>query len=156
MTTKRLTASERESLVRLNIALEILHHEPEVLAARAAMVPGVRRDLAMLRAKIQATMGRIVTTVPDEQIRTYLNALHQASFTIGAKRPGKAREDREYGMWLPYEVLNTLLNGLHDHCMLCTLERDGRARCELRKGLDAIPNDVPARADGDCQYYALL
>ena len=67
METKRLTATERESLVRMNVALEILSVEPEILAQRSAMIPGAKRDLAMMRTKIGNLMGKYVLTIPPEQ-----------------------------------------------------------------------------------------
>ena len=74
MEQKRLTASERECLVRLNVALEILTKEPAGLAQRSAMVPGVRRDLAMMAAKINKLMDGFIDTIPNDQLLTYRRA----------------------------------------------------------------------------------
>lgn len=157
METKRLTATERESLVRMNVALEILSVEPEILAQRSAMIPGAKRDLAMMRTKIGNLMGKYVLTIPPEQYRTYINSLKMASYAIGVKRPGgTARDDKNYGLWLPNEVINGLVEGCHDHCMMCSLDRAERNCCSFRKTLDAIPNDAPQRDDGDCPYYAVI
>ena len=157
METKRLTASERESLVRLNVALEILTNEPAGLETRSALIPGAKRDLAMMKAKIGKLMGEYVLTIPPEQYKTYINALKMATYAIGVKRPGgQQRNDKDYGLWLPNEVINGLLEGCHDHCMMCSLDRDGRNRCPFRKTLDAIPNDVELREDGDCPYYTAI
>lgn len=53
MDKKRLTATEKESLQRLNIAFDILSHEKENLSQRAAMIPGAKRDMAMMATKIE-------------------------------------------------------------------------------------------------------
>lgn len=153
--TMRLTASERESLVCLNVALEILSKEGAALQRRAALIPGAKRDIAMLSAKITHLMEAFALTIPDAQARTYLNALRMADYVIGVRRPGPhGRDDRQYGMWLPNEVIGALLNGCHDHCMMCLDNKDARNRCALRKALDIIPNDCPQRDDGDCPYFS--
>lgn len=155
--TKRLTASERESLMRMNIALEILTREPANLAERSTLIPGAKRDLAMMSSKIRQLMDGYVRTIPPEQCRTYINSLKMAGYVIGAKRPGlREHDDRNYGMWLPYEVIHALLDGCHDHCMMCELDKVSRKRCLLRKALDIIPNDAEQSEEGDCPYYAVI
>lgn len=157
MATKRLTASEREGLVRMNVALEILTQEPAGLVQRSAMVPGAKRDLAMMATKIRKLMEGFTETIPDEQLLTYRRALQMTSYVIGMKKPVTSqRDETNYGMWLPYEVINTLLGGCHDHCMMCDLDTIGRKKCPLRKALTIIPNDVPDRNDGDCPYYTVI
>ena len=154
---RRLTASERESLLRLNVALEILMREPDTLAARAALVPGAKRDLGLLRAKIKTLMEGFTHTIPTEQLISYRNTLRMTSYIIGARRPGsRGRDWTNYGLWLSYEEINGLLEGCHDKCLTCALDTVGRRKCPLRKTLDAIPNDVSERADGDCPYFAML
>lgn len=155
--TRRLTASERESLLRLNVAHDILVQEPQHLQARSALVPGARRDLAMIAARIRTLMEGYTRTIPDDQMRTYVNSLVMASYVIGVRRPGGAeRDEREYGMWLPFAVLNELLGGCHDHCTMCNLDVTGRRACTLRRALDTIPNDVPQREDGECPYFTVI
>ncbi|MBQ3424413.1 MAG: hypothetical protein IJH38_04355 [Clostridia bacterium] len=155
--TKRLTASEREALLRMNMAADILMRDIHELDQRAKLVPYARRDLAMLAAVAKRLLTGFRDTIPEEQLRTYLNALSAASYVVGIKRPGApTRNEKDYGMWLPYEVLNALLAGCHDHCMMCDLDKAGRRACPLKKALDIIPNDSEDRPDGDCPYYTLL
>lgn len=157
MEQKRLTASERECLVRLNVALEILTKEPAGLAQRSAMVPGAKRDLAMMAAKINKLMDGFIDTIPNEQLLTYRRALQMTSYVVGVKKPATGpRDEKDFGMWLPFEVINTLLDGLHDKCMMCDLDTVGRKKCPLRKALTIIPNDIPERDDGDCPYYTVI
>ena len=158
MERKRLSASERDSLVKLNIVLEILRKDLNPLRTRLGSIPYAKRDLAMMASVIQKLMEKTNETIPDEQIMTYINALKMSSYVIGAKSPGKNKESnmKDYGMWLPYEILNHLFNGCHDHCLMCTLGTVERRQCILRKTLDAIPNDVPDREDGDCPYGTVI
>ena len=154
MDKKRLTATEKDALVRMNVVLEILAKEPENLAERAAMIPGAKRDLGMMAAKITKLMDAFAETIPQEQLKTYLNALVMADYVIGVRRPGPhGRDDKTYGMWLPNEVIGALLDGCKDHCMMCPDQLDARKRCRLRKALDMCPSDVQQRDDGDCPYF---
>ena len=156
MEKKRLTASEREALVRLSVALEILIGEPKHLTARAALVPGAKRDMAMMASRIRKLMEGFTATIPPEQLLIYRRALQMASYTVGVRRPGEPRDEKDYGIWLPWEVMNVLLQGCHDHCMMCDLDKGQRRACPLKKALDTIPNDQPDRSDGDCPYYTLV
>lgn len=156
-TTKRLTASEREALLRMNVAAEILMLDIHELDRRAALVPWGRRDLAMLSAVARRLLGDFARTIPPDQTKTYMNALAMVSYVVGVKKPGAmSRDEKNYGMWLPYEVLSALLAGCHDHCLMCDLDKSMRRACPLRKALDTIPNDTTDREDGDCPYYTIL
>ena len=156
-TKKRLTASERESLMRLNVAREILVQEPAHMRARTASVPGAKRDLAMMAAKIRKVMDGFEATIPADQMMTYIRNLNSASYMIGVRYPGpQKRDDVNYGLWIPYEVLNALLAGCHDHCMMCNADIVGQKRCRLRKALATIPNDSEERSDGGCPYFELM
>ena len=153
----RLTASDRESLIRLNIAYEILATEGEHLERRFRAIEGGKRDLGMLKAKIERIMVKVIDTIPDDQLQTYLRSLKMASYTIGIKKPGPmGRNNKDYGMWLSYEIINELLAGCHDDCMMCPADKAARRACKLRRGLEMIPNDAPEREDGDCPFYTLM
>lgn len=155
--TKRLTASERESLLRLNVAMEILILDVQQLAERAKLVPYARRDMAMIAKKAEALLKGFAATIPLEQAMTYRRALEMVSYTIGIKKPGHmGRDEKTYGMWIPFEVLNALLAGCHDHCLMCPSDKAQRRACRLRKALETIPNDTEEREDGDCPFYTLL
>ena len=153
----RLTASDREALIRLNIAYEILETEGEHLVRRFRAIPGGLRDLGMLKAKINKLMERVIDTIPDDQLMTYVRSLKMASYTIGIKKPGTmGRDEKNYGMWLSYEIINALLVGCHDHCLMCPADKAERRACGLRKALSNIPNDAPERHDGDCPFYTIM
>ena len=155
--TKRLTASERESLLRLNVAVDILAKEPEKIAVRARMIPYARRDLAMMRAKITKLLRQFLDTIPEQQKWSYVRSLDTASYVVGAKRPAGDIQDRKnYGTWISFADLNMLLAGCHDHCLMCPSDKAQRRACKLRKVLETVPNDTEDREDGDCPYYGLI
>lgn len=153
----RLTASDRESLIRLNVAYEIMETEGGQLDRRLRVINGGKRDYGLIKSRINKLMEGIVDTIPDDQLKTYINSLKMASYTIGIKKPGTmGRNEKDYGMWLSYEVINSLLSGCHDHCMMCPSDKAERRACKLRKALATIPNDAPDRNDGDCPFYTLM
>lgn len=158
MSTMRLTASERESLMRLNVAYEILSREGQYLNQRMGLIRYGRRDLGLLKAVIQRLMAGVIDTIPEKQMQTYIHSLEMVSYTVGARMPGEqnTQNTRDYGMWLPYEVINALLEGLHDHCMMCPADPAQRRACKLRKALTTIPNDAQEREGGDCPYYTVM
>lgn len=154
LSRKRLTGSEREALVNVNVALDLLMKSQDELKARAKTVPGGNRYIAMVIAKLTKLLGYFAATVPHEQLKTYLNNLNMASITVGVKNPANLgrRTGDEYGMWLSYEAIEQIINGCHDHCLMCALDRGERKRCKLKKAMDSIPNDLSPRED-DCPYF---
>ena len=157
METKRLTASEREALLRLNVAMEIIILDLKCLDQRSKLVPYARRDLAMMARRAEKLLRGFAATIPEAQLMTYRRALEMVSYVVGVKRPGQAvRDEKNFGMWLPYEIINALLGGCHDHCLMCPADKAQRRACRLRKALETIPNDAEDREDGDCPFYTLL
>ena len=157
METKRLTASEREALLRLNVAMEIIILDLKCLDQRSKLVPYARRDLAMMARRAEKLLRGFAATIPEAQLMTYRRALEMVSYVVGVKRPGQAvRDEKNFGMWLPYEIINALLAGCHDHCLMCPADKAERRACGLRKALETIPNDAEDREDGDCPFYTLL
>lgn len=155
--TKRLTASEKEILMRINVAMEILSKEKDKLSERAALIPGAKRDLAMMRSVAKKMLDRFARTIPEDQAAMYERALAMVSYQVGVKKPaGSNLNEKEYGMWLPYEIINIFIEAMHDHCMMCSDDKAQRRACKLRKALYAIPNDCPPRNDDDCPYYTIM
>lgn len=155
--TKRLTASERESLMRLAVMVSIAHEVPQHLEQRCRLVPGAKRDLAMIRAKSDALLRRFAESIPEEQRAVLDRNIAMCSYHVGAKRPGGSwRDEENFGLWLPFGVIAVLVQGLHDKCALCSLDRAQRRACALRKVLDIIPNDIKERSDDDCPYFTVI
>lgn len=155
--TKRLTASEREALLRMTVAMDILRLDLGPLRERAKLVRWAKRDMAMMAAVAERLETEFIETIPPEQLLMYRRAAQMVSYTIGVKKPGPSSlDEKNYGMWIPWEVLNALLAGCHDHCLMCPMDKAQRRSCELRKALAIIPNDSQERSDGDCPYYGLI
>ena len=154
---KRMTASERDAMLRMNIVLEILDTETAKLEERLKGIPYAKRDIGMMKQKIYKLIGQLTDTIPDDQMFHWLRMLKTATYYVGARNPVKeAHNKSEYGYWLSVKTIEALLDGLHDKCMVCDLDRSQRRACPLRKAIDSIPNDTPERDDGDCPYYTIL
>ena len=154
---KRLTATEREALVRLCVAQEIFASVPGELAERMKLIPGAKRDLAMMAKKIDKLLDQATDTIPREQWSTYNNSLKMATYAIGVKGPaGNGQRNNEFGMWLPYDVINALLEGCHDHCLMCEMDKYACRRCGLRKALETVPNDTPDDDSLGCKYKMVM
>lgn len=155
---KRMTATEKEAMLRLNVALEILDAEPVKLRDRLKLAPYSARDLGLLKGTIHRLMEKLTHTIPEEQMRMWIRTLETASYTVGNRRPatGMLRDEKGYGLWVSFDTMHALLDGLHDRCLMCSLDGAERRACPLKKALDTIPNDAPGRSDGDCPYYTLI
>ena len=154
---KRLTASERDAMLRMNVVLEILATEVPKLESRLKDIPYAKRDIGMMRSKILKLVGALTETVPDDQMWHWMKMMETASYYVGARRPAQGdNNEKEYGYWLSVKTIRTLLDGLHEKCMMCNLDKAERRACPLRKAIDSIPNDTEERDDGDCHYYTVL
>lgn len=160
MDRKRMTATERDVLMHLSVADQILTNAVrEMPPARMAMVRYMKRDLRMIEVRLEKILRQIVDTLPPEQIRTYARALQDSSYTVGVKCGARnnigARKD-EYGLYLTFAQLETLFDACKDKCHYCGLDTEGIRRCALRKVLDEIPNDAPDSDGTDCPYYRII
>lgn len=154
---KRLTALERDAMLRLNVALEILTTETGHLRSRLQGIPYAYRDIGCLKQKILRIVVALNDTIPDDQMKHWVKMLGTATYQVGTRQINERnKQEKEYGLWISIDTLKTLMAGLHDKCMVCDLDRGQRRACPLRKAIDSIPNDTPDREDGDCQYYTIL
>ena len=154
---KRLTASERDAMLRMNVALEILDIETEKLKGRLKDIPYAARDIGQMKHTIVKLIKALNDTIPDDQLMHWMRMLKNATYNVGVRDlNAKNSHEGEYGYWLSVKTINTLLDGLHDKCMVCDLDKAQRRACPLRKAIDSIPNDTPDRDDGDCHYYGVL
>lgn len=155
---KRLTATEREALMRINLALRFLQGEPADLTRRTAMVKRGKWYLGVARGMLEKYLRGAYLTIPHEQLRILERSIQETSITVGVRCQATRDRNRgtEYGVIVPIDTLNLLFAACADHCLTCTGDRESQARCELRKALDVIPNDAEERTDGGCQYRGLL
>lgn len=159
MEIKRLTATERETLMRLNLALQFLTVDAPLADKRVGMVPNGRAMLRGAKGMIDKFLRDVYETMPTDQLKTLRRSLQETSYTVGIKcratRDNPKRED-EYGVIVPISAVNALFDGCRDHCITCIAGPAEAKGCALRKALDAIPNDSEDRADGGCQYREIL
>ena len=151
--TKRMSAGERDTMLRIVTALNILVTEPEKLKERMKDMPYYSRDVGMLKAKALQIIGKMTDTIPQEQMWQWYREVKSVTYTVGIPRVSSHNNDN-YGVWLPNNLINALMDGCKEQCLMCNLDRAQRRACRLKKTLDAIPNNVQDKADGDCPYYA--
>ena len=141
--------------MRLAIAVQVLTESGETLQRRLHDVPNGWRDMRLIQTKTDKLFDEVLKTVPLEQFAPLQRALRECTYSIGHRGPvgkNRAKFDREYGEWLPYEVINELVDGVHEKCLICMANKEEQGKCPLRKALDVIPNDAPERDDGGCPY----
>lgn len=155
---RRVTATERESLMRTNLALNFLLQEPSNLERRTAMIEHGADWLDAARDALERYMEAVYRTIPAEQLMTIHRSLLETSYTVGIKCSATANvnRDKEYGVIVPLETLNALFAACEDHCLTCMNGTEEQRRCDLRKALDMMPNDSEDRQDDGCPYRALM
>lgn len=155
MDRTRINGFEKEALMRMAVAEQIIVKELSAIEKRAKSVPGCWRDIRLVQTKLDHIMEELLRTVPLEQLLIVQRAMHDASYEIGCRGPVGRNADRfrrENGIWLSYEVINMLFSGARDKCLTCMETMEGQKKCPLRKALDVIPSDVEDRDDGGCPY----
>ena len=158
METKRMTATEREALMRVNLALNFLITEAENLKVRNKLVRRGNQLLAAARGLVKRYVTECYATVPAEQLAAVRRSVHDTVYTVGVRCQATRdrKRDEEYGVVVPIGALNVIFSACGDHCLTCMGDFGEQRKCPLRKALDAIPNDVADRDDGRCPYQGVL
>ena len=156
--TKRMTAGERESLMRVNLAMSLLLSEADSLKRRNKLIRYGNQMLAAARGLVSRYVSDCYRTIPLEQLKTIQRSIADTTYTVGVRCQATRdrNRDREYGVVVPIGALNAIFAACGEHCLMCMGSTDEQNRCPLRKALDAIPNDVQDRADGRCPYQGVL
>lgn len=154
-TQKRLYASEREAILRLELAMQFLGIGKRDLAGRLEMVERGKCDAGMLQNRLQALLLRIYRTVPTNQLENLKHSLHSMQYVIGVG-PGGRQHNAEYGFWLSFDQINTILAALKDHCLMCNLDLEGQRKCKLAGALDDMGNDLHDLPGGGCKYRGVI
>ena len=154
----RVTAGDREALMRINLGLNFLLEEPERLKRRTKMVRRGAFWLGAARSALERYMTSVYKTIPAEQLQTIRRSIMETGYTIGIKCKATADANRfaEWGVIVPIEVVNVMFDACKDHCLTCMGDTEAQKRCKLRKALDILPNDTEERSDGTCPYRALM
>ena len=160
MEIKRLTATERDAMMSLGVADQIVTNAIRDLREdRYRIVPHLKRDLRMIEKVLERILERFMASIPDAQKRTYVNSLRDGSYTVGVRcraHNNELERRDSYGLYLTFGQINALLEAAKEKCHYCGLDAEGVARCKLRKTLDEIPNDAPDSDGRDCPYYRVI
>ena len=155
---KRMTATERDTYMHLNIAYQIMSNALRDLNEDGMKrVKYLKRDLRLMEKTLERICTEVIGTLPDEQKRGYCNMLRDSSFKVGVRCKavsGKPMQD-EYGIYMSFTQINTFLEAIQEKCHYCGLDAAGIAQCKLRKALDELPNDTPDTGNG-CPYYTVI
>ena len=156
---KRLTATEREAIMRLSLALEFLTVDAEHIKKRAEMVPNGKAMLEEARDKVREFIDLACDTMPKDQLNSMIRTMKMTTFEVGVKCPATMKNSRrldQYGVIVSLNAINELFFACGDHCALCIAGEAEAKGCGLRKALDTIPNDAEDRNDGGCPYRAIF
>lgn len=155
---RRMTATEREAIMRLSLALEFLTVDARHIRQRAEMVPGGKEMLEQARDNVRNFIDLACDTMPDDQLRSMIRTMKMTTFEVGVKCPATMKNSRrldEWGVIVSLNAINELFAACEDHCALCIAGEAEAKGCALRKALDTIPNDIEDRNDGRCPYRAI-
>lgn len=153
---KRVTASEREAIMRINLITALALEIEEGMQNRFKMVPGMKRDLRLIGALGTKMLRNVFATVPTESLISLKHNVQMCHVQIGARRPGMVGKSNydDYGTWISFKDLASLIAGCQDHCMMCGLDRETERKCTLKKALDNTGSDVSH--DGGCGYRSVV
>ena len=155
---RRMTATEREAIMRLSLALEFLTVDARHIRQRAEMVPGGKAMLEQARDNVRSFIDLACDTMPEDQLKSMIRTMKMTTFEVGVKCPATAKNSRrldDYGVIVSLNAINELFAACEDHCALCIAGEAEAKGCALRKALDTIPNDIEDRNDGRCPYRAI-
>lgn len=155
---KRLTATEREALMRINLALSICMNHRNELARRTGLIPRGAFYLASAQKMLERYVEECYRTIPAEQLMILQRSIREMTCYVGVRCPAtmNANTGRDWGVIVPLNVINTLFAACTDHCLTCVRTGEDQRRCELKKALDLVPNDAKDRKDGSCPYGSIL
>ena len=157
---KRLTATEREWLVRMAIAEQIMDGVEPRVKTRIKMVHRGQLFINSARGLLKRFLRDVEATLNDSDRRVLARSFTDTSYTIGirctATKGNKTKLDNDYCIVVPIHAIHEPLDACHEHCITCFGSADEAKGCRLRKALDAIPNDTEDRDDGECPYKDAL
>lgn len=150
---KRLTSIERSQLLRYGAALDILM-EPHA-DDRFAMAKYGRRDLAMIRSKMQKLLADTLDTVPFDQLRQLTQHMKHARTKVGITAMTVTENDRTYGSFLTNAACQALAEASREQCRVCMLDKHKARKCPLRGALDEMWIKGVEGTENDCPYFQL-
>lgn len=149
---KRVTSYERDAILQLNAAADILSNGALVLRSRLS--EDSMKQFAGSVVGIEDAWKEILKSIPEGQLNSLQRDIDGIVYSVGVRRPAvDAGFDKTYGRWVSNEVLYQLIFGCYEHCLTCGYDLQQRRGCRLKKALDEVGNNVEDRDDGDCPYF---
>lgn len=152
---KRLRSTEREAMMRMALAEDMLLKNRRDLDSRLMTVPRGHNKIGVICGLIRNLNAALYGTMPEDQLRQLMRNVKSKGYTIGSMMPGREEHNDEFGLWLSYDTINTLVSALKDHCLMCDKDINGQRGCKLQKALDLVGNDLPDSAYG-CKYRGVI
>ena len=158
MEQKRMTATEREALMRINLAEMLVRTEASNIENRTKLIPRGAWRLASAQSQLKRYVEDAFQTVPAEQCKSVWRTLQDTSYAVGVRCAATRdiKRDREYGVVVPIGALGVILAACGEHCLMCMGGSEEQHKCKLKKALDTIPNDVIGNDGGGCPYQREL
>lgn len=152
---ERLRGDEREGLIMLLLAAQVVKDAEEKIGRRAGKIKRGAWRLHLAHSHIVRAGDDIMATVPVDQLQTAKHDMLSATYKIGWYRPLQVRD--EWGVWIPYKDLSVMAGAISDHCITCGKDGNEMRKCKLRR----ILNDLPGKTDepddgGQCPWAVLM
>lgn len=136
---KRLPASARDALMGLYAMDVLLDQYKQDYMRIADRADYGRRDMGLIRSRLDALIKKILQTVPGEQLRSIRHQMEQSTIRVAVKSP-KGRIGDDLWVCSREELVELVRFAVWGACPSCDKE-DG-SRCKLRQVIDALPVDV--------------
>lgn len=138
MELKRINAKDREALINLCAVECLMRYDAEQFKLLSKRVPNAWRDYRMVQTTLDRLSGKLLATVPPEQLATILKHTEKAIIKVAIKGINDQPEDN----WvISRNDLTLLINGaIHGQCLMCT-NTTGQG-CRLRQIIEESPIDV--------------
>lgn len=148
---ERMTRRESDALITLAAISRVAEDDLTDLNTRAAWVPGMKRDLALMRTLLKKLVHAAKSTVPDSQLQTINSNCAVSEVWVGVKTINRAKRiEQDFGQVISYEDLNCLVDNARQQCMLCTRDKCSENKCPLKITFDRIGMNIEHK--GECGY----
>lgn len=147
MELKRINAKDRETLVNLCAVECLMRYDAEQFKLLSNRVPNAWRDYRMVQTTLDRLSGKLLATVPPEQLATILKHTQNAIIKVAIKGINDQPEDN----WVISRTdLELLINSAAEgKCLMCT-NITGQG-CQLRRIIEESPMALTGLAVGCLQ-----
>ena len=138
MELKRINAKDRECMVNLCAVECLMRCDADQFKLVSKRVPNAWRDYRMVQTTLDRLNGKLLATVPPEQLGTILKHTQNAIVKVAIKGINDKPEDD----WVISRTdLSMLINAeVEEMCLMCT-NTTGQG-CWLRRIMEESPVDV--------------